>query len=444
MFSATPNSIIEGGSSALSWNVTSASDVFISVIGASYTSSNGDPIVGGVTVSPIVTTSYKLTAWPIDPFCVARTRTINVTVTPPAPTCTVTTTPNTISLGDSTTVGWTSTDATSCTWNVGPWDTQAAAPAAAGTQNHTPVAQGILTYGLGCTGPGGSVSCAGTVDVGPPPCMIPPAITSFTATPDAIIAGAQSTLAWTVTNAANVSINQGVGGVANPTGTFIVTPPVTTTYTIDASPADVNCAHATGTVTIDVEPQIAPDNAVAIVDGNELVFGSMSPDANMGTSPGLAGLPSTTHRIFTAQADRNGNADLRWSYLYINLTDIATPDDAPPLAVLGAYDYVNRVFFIGDLACIQASGPACWTAVPGNLFAALGDVKMYGTGAYGEAGSVLRTATDTPSYLPTLAGRMGAAYDGSMAAEVTWFIDLSGEHEESPAKVYMAALDSSG
>jgi len=60
-----------------------------------------------------------------------------------------------------------------------------------------------------------------------------PVITAFTATPPTIGAGASSTLAWTVTNASQVSIDQGLGVQSG--NSVAVTPSVTTTYTLTAT-----------------------------------------------------------------------------------------------------------------------------------------------------------------------------------------------------------------
>ncbi|MCK9355983.1 MAG: hypothetical protein M0R22_02380 [Dehalococcoidia bacterium] len=66
-----------------------------------------------------------------------------------------------------------------------------------------------------------------------PAITAPAKVNSFVAAPAAIPAGASSTLAWNVSNAATVTINQGVGPV-DISGSVVVTPTVTTTYTLTA------------------------------------------------------------------------------------------------------------------------------------------------------------------------------------------------------------------
>ncbi|MCL4849901.1 MAG: hypothetical protein KJZ78_00785, partial [Bryobacteraceae bacterium] len=63
-----------------------------------------------------------------------------------------------------------------------------------------------------------------------------PVISSFTATPASIDSGNASTLAWSVSGATSLSINQGVGTVTG-AASKSVTPAATTTYTLTATNA---------------------------------------------------------------------------------------------------------------------------------------------------------------------------------------------------------------
>jgi subtilase family serine protease len=87
--------------------------------------------------------------------------------------------------------------------------------------------------------------------------VTPPVINSFNAAPAGIAAGAASTLSWEVSNAVAVTINQGVGSVGL-TGTRVVSPAVTTTYTLTAA----NTAYfgqATAKVTVAAAAAAKPD-----------------------------------------------------------------------------------------------------------------------------------------------------------------------------------------
>ena len=80
----------------------------------------------------------------------------------------------------------------------------------------------------------------------------PPTV-SISADPEGIILGESATLSWTSTNADTVTINQGIGEV-DPTGSLMVTPEETTTYTITATgPGGTTTDSATVTRTRSVD-----------------------------------------------------------------------------------------------------------------------------------------------------------------------------------------------
>lgn len=79
-----------------------------------------------------------------------------------------------------------------------------------------------------------------------------PTINSFTADPATILSDQQSTLSWNVSDATNVTIDNGVGTVAA-SGTTQVSPTTTTTYTITATNATGSTNQA-ATVTISASP----------------------------------------------------------------------------------------------------------------------------------------------------------------------------------------------
>lgn len=87
----------------------------------------------------------------------------------------------------------------------------------------------------------------------PPPAVTPadttkPVISSFNASPASIMAGESSNLQWAVTGATSVSIDYGVGNVAN-SGTKTISPTSTTTYTLTATNSSGSVTKLT-TVTV--------------------------------------------------------------------------------------------------------------------------------------------------------------------------------------------------
>jgi len=79
-----------------------------------------------------------------------------------------------------------------------------------------------------------------------------PIINSFSADPSAITAGESSTLKWSTTDATSVNIDNSIGNVAL-TGTILVTPVTTITYTLAATNA-AGSVTATKTVTVNPLP----------------------------------------------------------------------------------------------------------------------------------------------------------------------------------------------
>ncbi len=90
-----------------------------------------------------------------------------------------------------------------------------------------------------------------------------PTISSFTATPDTINSGQTSTLAWTVTGDAPITltIDQGVGAVTGQTSVS-VSPAATTSYTLTAKNT---AGETTAQTTVTVNP--VPESAVDLVVG---------------------------------------------------------------------------------------------------------------------------------------------------------------------------------
>ena len=102
----------------------------------------------------------------------------------------------------------------------------------------------------------------------PPPTSAPPTqpsaratINSFTAEPTSIERGQSSTLRWSISNATDMSISQGIGAVQSQ-GTRQVFPTATTTYTLTASgPGGSDSRSVTVTVSTPPAPPAPPPPA---------------------------------------------------------------------------------------------------------------------------------------------------------------------------------------
>jgi flagellin-like protein len=230
-FTATPLSITSGQSSTLQWNTTGATSVSIN---------QGIGIVspsGSQAVSPAVTTTYIITATNVSG-SVTGSATVTVTGTPAITSFTAS--PSTITAGQSSTLQWTVTGATTVSIAPAP----GTVTATTGTQSVTPTATTVYT--LTATNSSGSVTATATVAVGSSNL---PVVTGFTASPSSIASGQYSTLQWTVTGATTVSISPTPGAVSATTGTQSVSPATTTVYTLTATNSYGTIA-ATATVTV--------------------------------------------------------------------------------------------------------------------------------------------------------------------------------------------------
>ncbi len=233
----SPSTIEKGQVATLHWNAAGAQSVEISpgigAVGAS----------GSQTVSPTSTTTYTITATGSGG-AASQSVTLTVTSAPVLPpTVTLTASPESIAQGQSATLQWTSSNATTISIDQG-----VGVVSASGSRMVTPAA--TTTYTLTAAGSGGTVSVAVTVTVTPAP-IAPPTVT-LTASPQTIQSGQSTTLHWTFSNAMSASITPSIGSVtAN--GSQSVSPSMTTTYTITAH-GEGGTRSASVTVTVTSAP----------------------------------------------------------------------------------------------------------------------------------------------------------------------------------------------
>jgi len=282
-FSADPMSITLGDSSTLTWQTTYA-DIVIIDHDIGEVSASGSEVV-----TPQETTTYILAA--IGPGG-STTESVTVTVTTLPPTVEIEADPETIHVGESATLSWSSTNAESCVIepDVGVVDLE-------GWITVTPIE--TTTYTIAATGPGGTATDSVTVTVTEPAPTV-----EISADPDSIHIGEPATLSWTSTHANTCMIEPDIGSV-DPTGSITVSPSETTTYTITAT-GPGGTATASVTVTIvnsapvaDAQPvSTDEDSAVSITltgsdaDGDTLTY-SVDSGPSHGTLAGTA--PNLTY-----------------------------------------------------------------------------------------------------------------------------------------------------
>ncbi len=220
-FDINPPIINPGSSTTMQWDVSGANTVFISQ-GIGVVSSSGT-----MTISPLTTTSYTVTA---TNFYGSVNSLATVIVNPVAGAPVIvsfTSTPNSITAGSPSTLHWNVTGATSVSINQA-----IGAVPSSGTQTVSPSV--TTTYTLTAINSSSSAAASTTVMVLASTTPDLPVITSFMSNPTSIIAGQSAILQWNVTGATLVSIDQGQGYLA-PSGTRLVSPATTTAYTLTAT-----------------------------------------------------------------------------------------------------------------------------------------------------------------------------------------------------------------
>lgn len=168
----------------------------------------------------------------------------------PKPTVNFSANPTTIDAGSSSTLTWSTTNATLCMASTG-WS---GAKSISGSTSVSPTQ--TTTYKLTCTGAGGSTSKEVTITV----TYIEPEdpTVDLTASPTTISEGSNSVLSWTTTNATSCTKSVGWSGATTTSGTLSVAPIATTTYSIECS-GPGGTASDSVTVNVILTPEEEPD-----------------------------------------------------------------------------------------------------------------------------------------------------------------------------------------
>ena len=170
-----------------------------------------------------------------------------VTTLPSGVTATFTASPVVVTAGKSTTLSWSSTNATGCLLDIG--EASNLMVATSGSYAHVPL--NTITYVLKCTGGADSVIKTVTVSVEGKKDILAPTIT-FSSSPASIRSGSSSTLSWSTSNAKSCVASDGWTGTKSISGgTQLVSPVANTTYTLTCSGAEG--VSVSKTVTVNVE-----------------------------------------------------------------------------------------------------------------------------------------------------------------------------------------------
>src|ERR1043166_7709081 len=247
-FSASSTAIASGQSVTLSWQTTNASPVTITATagGVTRTVTNSSQASGSVADSPAQTTIYSAVANGSSGSSTPP-QTITVSVAQPVPpqVTSFTVSPTSVNAGQTTTVTWATTNATSVAINPPVFNPEDGITLpTSGTAN--PPVSTTTTFTITATGPGGtSAPQSVTVTV--------PFNLSLSVTPATSTAGQTATLSWQVSSGTTsaLSIDNGVcSPCALPQGTATVSPAATTTYTATAIAPDGTPIKQSATLTV--------------------------------------------------------------------------------------------------------------------------------------------------------------------------------------------------
>jgi phospholipase C len=227
--SIQPATIAQGQSTTITWSSSNATAVTItpSILSEDTTALS---LSGSATVVPTAATTYTAVATGAGGQTATSTATVNIL------SVTLTATPAKVAAGQSAVLSWTSTNATSLSIDQG----VGTVTGATGTVSVSPATP--TTYTITATNGAATATSSVTVSTA--------LGVTLKATPPNITSGQQSTLSWTSTSAATLSIDNGIGAVAGPTGTKLVAPTANTTYTITATDAGGNVTTASTTVSV--------------------------------------------------------------------------------------------------------------------------------------------------------------------------------------------------
>ena len=225
---------VNGGAPAnftLAWSVTNPTTTLSIDHGIGAVSQSGSMLLP----SPGATTTYIITATTATPLGTqVATKSMTVYVDAP-PTVVLTATSTVLVAGGSTTLNWTTGNATALTLNPGNINVT-------GQTSRVVSPSVTTTYTLTATNAYGSTPQSITINVG-----VPPPINSFVVADPTPLYGAETSLQWNVTNANTLSIDQNVGAVTGAIGAASIAPLQTTTYTLTAV-NDYGTSTATATV----------------------------------------------------------------------------------------------------------------------------------------------------------------------------------------------------
>jgi hypothetical protein len=220
ILSATPTTVLNGGSTSLRWVAIGATACTASGGSGADGWSGSVPIIStGFAVGPIPTGTYTYTLICSGLGGTGAPQSVNVTAQssnqPPASVTSFFITPSsTLQVLQAATLTWTSSGADSCTATGGTgtdgWN-GSVGTASSGTSTGLILFPGTYTYTLTCTGAGGTGAPSTVVLNVLPLIPLTATVTAFNASPTNIQTGQSSSLSWSSVNATSCAATGGTG-----------------------------------------------------------------------------------------------------------------------------------------------------------------------------------------------------------------------------------------
>ena len=214
-----PISINYNTSATISWTSNNATSC--QVTPGNWTGLSGSQSTGNLTTSQTYTITCSNSSGNANDSVVVNVQ------SQPLPTVSLVVNPSQIIQGDSAILSWTSSNANSCTASGG-WS---GTKAVSGTQSVTP--NSTTQYTITCSNSAGQAVDQVTVTVTIPQTQLP--TVNIIANPDQVNQGYSSILSWSSTNANTCVASGAWSGSQSLSGTHVVTPNATSTYTITCS-----------------------------------------------------------------------------------------------------------------------------------------------------------------------------------------------------------------
>jgi hypothetical protein len=287
----TPTSVVLGQSAMLSWTSSGANSC-----AASGAWSGSEALSGSVSVTPTTLASQTYFLVCTGNGIVSATGNAVLAVTaPPAPTVTVSVAPAAITLGQSATLTWSSTNATACTADSA-WT---GSRATSGTLSVTPGAAGGFAYSLTCTGVGGvgNGAAALVVNAAAAPPGNSPAVT-VTISPSTIALGQTATVTWTSTNATSCVADSAWSGSEATSGSLPITPTTTGGFAYS-----LTCTGSGGT----------GNGAAALIVNTPTPAPGAAPTVTINVAPGTITLGQSATVTWSSTNATSCTAESAWS-----------------------------------------------------------------------------------------------------------------------------------